>query len=205
LASIISLFRSHRNKKDLYQALLRPHIELMYRMAYRWTQSQCDAEDLVQDILVRLVNRVEEMQQVDNLRPWLIKILYNRFVDLYRRHKNSPLEEDSPNWQADSDEIVSRIDQAQDDHDVLGQLELQQELLLALETLDDDQRDTILLHDVEGYSALEVAEILEISVGTVKSRLHRARNKLKNVFAQETALELSQLLASFDLREKIFY
>ncbi len=186
MASIISLFRSHRNKKDLYQALLRPHIELMYRMAYRWTQSQCDAEDLVQDILVRLVNRVEEMQQVDNLRPWLIKILYNRFVDLYRRHKNSPLEEDSPNWQADSDEIVSRIDQAQDDHDVLGQLELQQELLLALETLDDDQRDTILLHDVEGYSALEVAEILEISVGTVKSRLHRARNKLKNVLTAGT-------------------
>jgi RNA polymerase sigma-70 factor (ECF subfamily) len=179
LASIISLFRSHRGQKSLFQALLRPHIELMYRMAYRWTQSQADAEDLVQDILIRLANRVDEMQQIDNLRPWLIKVLYHRYVDLYRHRKSSPIEEDVPSWQADDDMLTSRIDNARDDQDLIHRLELQQTLLKALETLDDDQRDTVLLHDVEGYSALEVAEILEINVGTVKSRLHRARARLK--------------------------
>lgn len=173
MASIIQLFRAHKGKEQ-FANLLRPHIEPMYRMAYRWTRSQEDAEDLVQDVLIKLANRVEEMLAVEQLRPWLIKVLYRRFVDLYRREQGSPI----VHINQDADEH-GPLDRAASNDDAASRLEQQQILAEALDTLDEDQRDVILLHAVEGYTALEIAEILDINVGTVKSRLQRARDRLK--------------------------
>lgn len=177
--SIIKLFRSKAREKDRFQALLRPHIEIMYRMAFRWTQSQADAEDLVQDVLVRLATQVSELEKVDNLKPWLIKVLYNRFVDVYRRQRRSPVVETDVYDESDNDTTESIVDRAADTKNTLSQLELRQQLLHAIYQLDEEQQDVVLLHDLEGYTATEVADIMGTSVGTVKSRLHRARNKLK--------------------------
>lgn len=175
MASIIQFFRTQKGK-DQFANLLRPHIELMYRMAYRWTRSQEDAEDLVQDVLIKLAHRVEEMLAVEQLRPWLIKVLYRRFVDLYRRERTSPI------VQLNQDDGASGLlDQAAAHDDAEGALEQRQVLAEALDTLDDDQRNVILLYAVEGYTALEIAEILDINVGTVKSRLQRARDRLKKI------------------------
>lgn len=179
LASIIEFFRVHKGK-ERFASLLRPHIEPMYRMAYRWTRSQEDAEDLVQDVLIKLAGRVEEMLAVEQLRPWLIKVLYRRFVDVYRREQGSPI------VQLDRDDASGNLlDQAAADDNAEGRLEQQQILAGALDTLDDDQRDVILLYAVEGYTALEIAEILQVNVGTVKSRLQRARDRLKKVLQAE--------------------
>ncbi|MDP1931761.1 MAG: RNA polymerase sigma factor [Gammaproteobacteria bacterium] len=162
--------------------LLRPHIELMYRMAYRWTRSEADAEDIVQDVLIRLADCVDEMLQIEQLRPWLIKCVYRRFVDLHRSQTSNPVSAESALLKllAEGDDDISplAIPHA-DPRDDYTQLDDREALLKALETLDDDQRDVILLHDVEGYSASEAAEILEENIGTIKSRLHRARAKLK--------------------------
>ena len=174
MAAIIKLFRSRPSRKDRFHELLRPHVELMYRMAYRWTQSQTDAEDLVQDILTRLATRVDELEQVESLRPWLLRVLYNRYVDLYRRNRNSPVEEN--HWDADT----HPVDHAVDNRDDFARSDDQRVLLDALEHLEDDHRDVVLLHDMEGYTAPEVADIMQISVGTVKSRLHRARARLRD-------------------------
>lgn len=186
MAGIIDLFRNRRGKRHIYVELLRPHIDILYRMAYRWTQSQADAEDLVQDILTRLAPRVDELQKVEVLRPWLLKILYNRYVDLYRRQRNSPVEHEHECWLPDEAELGSRIERAGDNRDLIGQLEDQRTLLKALQTLDESQRDTLLLHDMEGYTALEVADILGVNVGTVKSRVHRARAQLKKLLSPGT-------------------
>jgi RNA polymerase sigma-70 factor (ECF subfamily) len=186
VSGIVQLFRGRRGKRDTFVELLRPHIEILYRMAYRWTQSQHEAEDLVQDILTRLASRVDELQKVEVLRPWLIKILYNRYVDLYRRQRNSPVEYEHDTWLPDETELGSRIERAADDRDQISQLHDQQTLQKALQRLDHGQRDVVLLHDMEGYTALEVSEILDINVGTVKSRLHRARNHLKKILSPGT-------------------
>lgn len=172
MGSITNLFRSPQSR---YTALVRPHINVLYRMAYRWTQSREEAEDLVQDVLVKLIDHLDEMQAVERLRPWLIKVLYHRYVDTYRRQSRSPVDSEHE-WQADSQLLEEA---AADDRDSYDQLEWRQALLRGLETLETAHRDVILLHDVEGYTALEIAEILDISTGTVKSRLHRGREKLK--------------------------
>ncbi|MCW8194797.1 RNA polymerase sigma factor [Proteobacteria bacterium 005FR1] len=180
------VFQAPLRREDRFTALVRPHIGLMYRMAYRWTQNRDEAEDLVQDVLTRLIPRLDELAAVDKLQPWLIKVLYRRYVDLYRRKVNSPIDA-STDWHSDDrffEEMTA--DSSQDSE----RLELQRALNQAMEHLDDHQRDVILLHDVEGHSALDVADILDISVGTVKSRLHRGRKRLKAV------LEAGTLVAS---------
>jgi RNA polymerase sigma-70 factor (ECF subfamily) len=168
--------------------LLRPHIELMYRMAWRWTRSEADAEDLVQDVLIKLIDRGEEMAAVEKLRPWLIRIVYHRYVDLYRSKLNSPLMEQTAN-EGNADDDDSNPDfflDVADEHDEIARLHLRDSLQQALDQLETPHRDIIMLHDAEGYSDQETAEILGISIGTVKSRLHRARTKLKIFLEQGT-------------------
>lgn len=158
----------------------------MYRMAYRWTGNQQDAEDLVQEVLVKLTNRVEELNEVEKLRPWLIKILYHSFVDAYRKQARSleiieaDLLDSFQSPESEDSRRDSILDQAASP-DPVTQLSQQRRLEYALNELEPDQRDVLLLHDAEGYTDSEIAEILGISKGTVKSRLHRAREKMKKI------------------------
>lgn len=185
MTKILDLFQGRKARNDRFSRLVRPHLDLLYRMAYRWTQSRDDAEDLVQETLVKLVDHVGEMERVEKLSSWLIKVLYRNFVDLYRKRLRSPLDETHP-WRADVSLIDELITRHRGEENAIKRLELQRDLLKALETLNAGQREVILLHDTEGYSAAEVSSILGISLGTVKSRLHRARLHLKNFLGPGT-------------------
>jgi RNA polymerase sigma-70 factor (ECF subfamily) len=154
----------------------------MYRMAYRWTLHPAEAEDLVQDVLVSLVPRVARLETVEKLGPWLIKVLYHRFVDLYHRRSISPLDQ-SVSWNDDDCDLAYFTAETRDES---PEQELRCALNSALMALDPGWRHVVLLHDVEGYTAIEVAEILDLNVGTVKSRLHRAHRKLKKILESGT-------------------
>jgi len=184
MAKIIDLFTKRRSRGK-FTDLVRPHLRVMYRMAYRWTQNREDAEDLVQEALVKLIDRSDEMLQIDKLRPWLIKVVYRCFIDSYRKRKRSPIGVAGA-WHGDESLLDDLIRRNPDEKDSIKQYEQQRMLLRALETLKEDQRNIILLHDAEGYSAAETAEILEISIGTVKSRLHRARQEIKKFLGEGT-------------------
>lgn len=191
MASIVQLFRSRPNPRQRFENLLRPHIEFLYRMAYRWTNAQDRAEDLVQELLIKLVPRVEDMEQIESLRPWLLRILYNRYVDDYRRGRSSPIDESHSGWNPDDEDepVADVISQAAEPVPSGEQEELRQSLHKALSLLEPDQRDVVLLHDMEGYTAEEVAEIMATQVGTVKSRLHRARARLRLLLFDDSTFE----------------
>ena len=74
-----------------FERLIRPHLKRLYSLAYRFTGQRDDAEDLVQDLLLKLYPRLEEMQAIDKLSPWLSKVLYRQYVDQYRRKQRSPI------------------------------------------------------------------------------------------------------------------
>lgn len=160
--------------RQRFTALVRPHLDILYRMAWRWTGHAQDAEDLVQDLLVKLVDRLDEMERIEKLRPWLLRILYRRFVDQFRRRQRSPVDFADPQ---DIEDLAPEV--------MATDLENHDRVARALASLDVEQRDTILLHDVEGYTADEVADILDIRPGTVKSRVHRARNRMKELLGME--------------------
>lgn len=185
MARIIDFFQSRRVQEHRFDELVRPHVETLYRMGYRWTQSREDAEDLVQEALAKLVDRVDEMERVEKLRSWLIKVLYRCFVDLYRKRSRSPVQ-GRADWRGDVAVFDELLQQAPETDPAVKRLGLQRDLVRALAGLNDAQRDVVLLHDVEGYAAGEVADIVGVSIGTVKSRLHRARSQLKDFLGEGT-------------------
>jgi len=88
MVKIISLL--HRHRHDAFETLLRPHLDALYRLAYRFTGNPADAEDLVQDVLIKLYPRRAELASIERLRPWLARVLYRQFVDKSRIHARTP-------------------------------------------------------------------------------------------------------------------
>lgn len=160
-----------------FDELVRPHLTYLYRLAFRFCGNQADAEDLVQDLLLKLYPRSDELEKVDKLRPWMVTSLYRMFVDGTRRKKRSPLEliDDEVAFYetVTSGESSPQHELAEDQR--IGQIQS------AFERLSEDHRVLLTLHDIEGYRLVELEKILEVPVGTLKSRIHRARARMRNM------------------------
>jgi RNA polymerase sigma-70 factor (ECF subfamily) len=174
---IFSLFKSTKSD-DEFVTLVRPYVEGMYRLAYRFCGSREDAEDLVQDLLLKLYPRVQELRGIDNLQSWLATVLYRQFVDRTRHQNRSPVQltEDGVTFPLTMDFAALQPESQILNNEAIDQV--QQALL----QLNEDQRTLVVLHDVEGYKLTELQQMLDIPIGTLKSRLHRAREQLKKFF-----------------------
>ena len=162
-----------------FEALVRPHLDALFRLAYRLTGNRTNAEDLVQDVLVKIYPRYNEMARIGNLGGWLTRVTYNQFIDDKRSASRSPIYLAIDNTIDESDGIeyiMTEDNTPAQNHERLRQ---QQRINEAMMKMDDDQRTILLLHDVEGYTFAELGEILGCPVGTLKSRLHRARAALR--------------------------
>src|SRR5206468_11938868 len=89
----VSEYRRARPAELNFEDLLRPQVEYLYRLAWRFTGSVADAEDLVQDVLIKLFPRTQELLGIERLRPWLARVLYNQYVDSVRQRSRSPIVE----------------------------------------------------------------------------------------------------------------
>lgn len=169
-----------QNRARLFERLLEPHMRRMYRFAFRLTRSQADAEDLFQDVLVKAFSRLDEMADLDDPATWLNRVLYNHFVDHRRRYSRRRLVSVSES-QLPGGSVDSLADQSPQPADQIDCAALQ----TALAALSDEHRTVVLLHDAEGYKLQEIQEITGIPIGTVKSRLHRARARLKEILSKD--------------------
>ncbi|HEY7640312.1 MAG TPA: RNA polymerase sigma factor [Steroidobacteraceae bacterium] len=171
-----------------FARLLREHVPALYRCAYRWTGAVDRAEDLVQQLLLRLYPRLAELRELDQLRPWALRVMYRIFVDQLRRERSSPVQFGAE--QAADDDSTAGDDEAWLDRGP-GPLELveqeltQERLLRAWARLGEEHRVVLSMHDVEDYTLPELALIMDIPLGTLKSRLHRARARLRELLAAE--------------------
>ncbi len=171
-----------------FERLLREHVPALYRSAYRWTGTVDRAEDLVQQVLMRLYPRLAELRELDQLRPWVLRVMYRIFVDQLRRERSSPV-------QFGADPVVDAELPAGEDEAWIdpghGPLELaeqevtQERLLRAWERLGEEHRMVLSMHDIEDYTLPELSQIMDIPLGTLKSRLHRARARLRELLAAE--------------------
>jgi RNA polymerase sigma-70 factor (ECF subfamily) len=152
-----------------FERLVRPHYDVLYRTAWRWTRSVTDAEDLVQETCVRAFPRLAEIERLDRPRSWLLRVMYRLFVDLTRRHDRRrvvPLE------QVSADNLVcDRYDPEQGAERARNA----ERVARAWQRLDGEKRVLLALHDIEGYTLAEMVEITGVKEGTLKSRLHRSR------------------------------
>jgi RNA polymerase sigma-70 factor (ECF subfamily) len=176
--------------RDPFEELMREHMEQLYRLAYRFCGNRNDAEDLVQELLVKLYPKTEQLLGIEQLRPWLARSLYNLYVDWVRRRVRSPIqggEEEMAAAMADG----SQVSPGADGHVEREQLNLR--IQEAMTQLNPDQRTLVSFHDMEGYTLPELEVILETPIGTLKSRLHRARAKLRELLEMEPLDEPERL------------
>lgn len=167
---------SERGRQAEFEALLRPHLAWLYRLAYRFAGHREDAEDLVQELLVRLYRNPGDLAQVDNPRPWLTRAIHNLFVDQWRHRQRTPLGHLHPDpW---DDLFVDEVG-GDDPEQSLHLAGVRRDILAALYQLSHEYRAVVVMHDMEGRSLPELAETLGMPLGTLKSRLFRARRRLR--------------------------
>ena len=166
---------------DEFDALIQPHLQYLYRLAYRYTRQRDDAEDLVQDLLLKLFPRLDEMREIEKLSPWLGRILYRMYVDRYRSQQRSPLQliDDEESFYHDKESHQPQPGEQ------LASGEHAHILQQALNQLNEDQRILVMLHDVEGYTLQEISQLQDAPMGTLKSRLNRARGKLRDILKKQ--------------------
>ncbi len=178
----------NRKKHQEFEVLVKPHLDALFRLAFRLTGSRDQSEDLVQETVVKIYERQHELAALQRPGAWLAKVLYNLFVDIRRREKRSPVSLVA-DLTGDSAQVISLdsfpMEQRSPEQDI-DQGQFTHKLVHALEQLSEEQRVALMLYEVEGYSLTEIEQITDVPVGTLKSRLHRARNQLKTLFDQGT-------------------
>ena len=174
-----------------FEALVRPHVDHLYRVAFRFTGSREDAEDLVQDLLVKLYPRCAELAAVEQLRPWLTQVLYRQFVDRYRKQRRLKLLGGDRDRDAGpgGDAFDAMASDAPGPEAEAGDRFTQQGLERALGQLSREHRAVLTLHDAEGYTLVELSEMLNVPTGTLKSRLHRARTRVRELLGGDSVME----------------
>ena len=157
-----------------------PLLPNLYGAALRMTRNPHDAEDLVQETYLRAYRGFAGFREGTNLRAWMYRILTNTFINAYRKRQREPVtvpEDETPDWYL-YDKLGGAGAEASAETEVLEQLP-DEDVQRALEALPEAFRMAVLLADVEGFSYKEIAEILDVPIGTVMSRLHRGRKALQ--------------------------
>lgn len=169
--------------------MLRPLLPMLFRQAFHWTAARDQAEDLVQELLVRLYPRLDELASLDRVQPWALRVMYRIFVDQHRRSTHSPVRpaHEMPGLVEDGEEDPGErfADDAPQPPELVERELDGQRLAAAWTALSEDHRVVVAMHDIEGYRLEELSAMLEVPVGTLKSRLHRARAQLRRLLATE--------------------
>ena len=168
--------KNPKHKEFEQQAM--PHMEILYNYALRLTGKPEDANDLLQETFLKAYRFWDKFEQGTNIRAWLFQIMKNSYINQYRKEVKEPDKVDY----AEIENYYNVIrDESSEDNDLqeklFGQL-LDDEVSKALELLPEEFRTVVILCDIEGLAYEEIAEFLQIPVGTVRSRLHRGRKHL---------------------------
>ncbi len=164
---------------EIFEKELLPHIDALKTFAFHLSYDEDDANDLVQETYMKAHRFIDRYIQGTNAKAWLFKILKNAYINHYRKRSKQPT-------RVDFEDIVSYHDS--DDSKISGYLDLREELFdsmmgdevtIAINGLPIDFRTVVLLCDIEGFTYEEISKIIDVPIGTVRSRLFRARNMLK--------------------------
>ncbi|HEY6879171.1 MAG TPA: sigma-70 family RNA polymerase sigma factor [Polyangiales bacterium] len=170
-----------KSESSAFQEAALEHLDVLYGAAMRLTRDANEAQDLVQDALVRAYRFQHHFEPGTNLKAWLLRILTNTFINHYRRHARERRVLDTEEGAPIGDGVMSRAAMRglTDSTAVAQEGLLRDEISGALDNLPEDYRLMIVLADVEELSYKEIAETVGVPIGTVMSRLHRARKMMQ--------------------------
>jgi len=162
-----------------------PFADQLYPTALRMTRNPADAEDLVQETFAKAFANFHQFRAGTNLRAWLYRILTNTFINSYRKKQREPRQDTTDeikDWQLAAAEAHTSSGMRSAENEVLDHLP-DSDIKQALARLPEEFQEVIYLVDIEGYAYKEVAERMGTPLGTVMSRLHRARRQLREMLS----------------------
>ncbi len=168
-----------------FEELAIPYIDQLYSAALKMTMNSQDAQDLVQETYMKAYRSFHQFQKNTNVKAWLYTILTNTFINAYRKKQKTPQSIDSEEineWQITNSSNQS-FGLRSAETEVLESV-TDDKIKAALSSLSKEYQLVVYFADIEGYSYKEISEILGIPTGTVMSRLHRARIKLRKLLSE---------------------
>jgi RNA polymerase sigma-70 factor, ECF subfamily len=178
--TMISPYEQMPDRGARFEQAVMPYLGQLHAAALRMTRNPSDAEDLVQETLVKAYTAFHQFRPGTNMRAWLHKILTNTFINTYRKKHREPAElpggDVREDWHATRGPLGHPARSAE--AEALEQLG-DSDILRALRELPEEFKAAIYLADIEGYPYKEIAHIMDTPIGTVMSRLHRGRGKLR--------------------------
>jgi RNA polymerase sigma-70 factor (ECF subfamily) len=171
--------------RDEFEGLAMKHVDPLYSAALRLTKNERDAEDLVQDTFLRAYRFFDKFERGTNIKAWLFKILTNTFINRYRRTVKERSIVEGSEREAVHERFISReaSEYAANPEQFFFDRLLSDDVLRAVDALPIDFRMVVILADLQEFSYKEIAEILDVPVGTVMSRLYRGRRLLQKALA----------------------
>ena len=175
--------QEYRKQQDFKEEML-PHLDALYHFAVRLCMDPENAEDLVQDTVVKAYRFFNSYEKGTNARAWLFRILKNSYINQYRKQSKQPYKVDYDEVSSFYESIRSERTDTTDLEELLYREMLDDDITDALESLPEDFRTVVLLCDVEGFTYEEIANMLDVPIGTIRSRLHRGRNLLRSALME---------------------
>ena len=178
-----------------FQEEALPHLDALYRYALRLTRNDKDAEDLLQDTFLRAYRFWEKYKKGSNCKAWLFRIMKNQFLNRIDKNKRTPDQtslDDTEEWYLYGQLKDNGAETVKNDPAKIFEIkDWGEQIQEAIDRLPDEFKEPLVLYDGEGMSYQEISDLLELPIGTVRSRLNRARKKLQKDLAP-VMLEHSQ-------------
>lgn len=187
-----SLNQDEIKKQTDFRDEMVPHLESLYNFALHLTSDHEDAEDLVQDTMVKAYRFFNSYEKGTNAKAWLFRILKNSFINRYRKISKLPNQVDYDEISPYYETIRSEQSETTDMQELMYREMMGDEVTKALKKLPEDFRTVVILCDIDGFTYEEIANMLDVPIGTIRSRLHRGRNLLRsllNSYAEERGFE----------------
>ena len=170
--------QEQKKQKDFNEEII-PHLDALYNFGLRLTSDPNDAEDLVQDTIVKAYRFFSSYEKGTNAKAWLFRILKNSYINNYRKKSKKPQEVDYDEVATFYETIRAERTESSDLEDKMFRELIDDDISNALDEIPEDFRTVVLLCDVEEFTYEEIANMLDVPIGTIRSRLHRGRNLLK--------------------------
>ena len=170
--------------EELFETEMLPHLQALFRFAFKLTGNEDDANDLVQDTYLKAYRFIHSYEKGSNAKAWLFRILKNSFINNYRKVSKQPNKVDYDEAENFLNTGISSHSESIDMRQKMFGGLIGDEVSMALTKLPVDFRAVIILCDIEEFTYEEISKIVDIPIGTVRSRLHRARKMLRDMLAE---------------------
>jgi len=177
-----------KSKQEVrFEKEFMPHVEALHTFGYHLSYNEEDAADLVQETYLKAFKFIDKFEEGTNAKAWLFKIMKNAYINDYRKRTKRPTQVDYEELEAYHDGDDAQLSSYYDLREDLFEKVMGDEVTFAINALPEDFKTVIFLSDIEEFSYEEISKILDIPIGTVRSRLFRARNVLKNILKNYAA------------------